>query len=191
MTRVIRPNAMPRRSCPLKAGKDEARASFDCCFEFEEGELHRQQLKELMWEEMRRYHPEQGPWKKEPPSDRSQSSPTTETPSTVASRWVGPPVASRGENIVGGRGLASHALAPLWAGLVYGVDEKEIQRWVVRIPLASPGMSLASVRDSCAPRCAIRCIVPPGRLAGLLRLSDLADCLSRCRESSAVNSITP
>lgn len=37
--------------------------NFEFCFSFEAEEPSKHRLQELMWEEMRRYHPEQGPWK--------------------------------------------------------------------------------------------------------------------------------
>lgn len=47
----------------IQATKDEPVANFEFCFSFEEEEPSKHRLQELMWEEMRRYHPEQGPWR--------------------------------------------------------------------------------------------------------------------------------
>ncbi|CAM9516601.1 unnamed protein product [Ectocarpus sp. 13 AM-2016] len=44
-------------------GNDEPSADFEFCFAFEEEVPTKHRLQELMWEEMRRYHPEQGEWK--------------------------------------------------------------------------------------------------------------------------------
>ncbi|CAM9282119.1 unnamed protein product, partial [Sphacelaria rigidula] len=38
--------------------EDEPALNSECCFKFEEEKLSRHRLQELMWEEMRRYHPE-------------------------------------------------------------------------------------------------------------------------------------
>ena len=46
-----------------QAAKEEPSAKFEFCFGFEEEEPRKHRLQELMWEEMRRFHPEQGPWK--------------------------------------------------------------------------------------------------------------------------------
>lgn len=46
-----------------QAAQDEPVANFEFCFAFEAEEPSKHRLQELMWEEMRRYHPEQGPWK--------------------------------------------------------------------------------------------------------------------------------
>lgn len=47
----------------MQAAKDEPVANFEFCFAFEAEEPSKHRLQELMWEEMRRYHPEQGEWK--------------------------------------------------------------------------------------------------------------------------------
>ena len=47
----------------VQAAKEEPVANFEFCFAFEAEEPSKHRLQELMWEEMRRYHPEQGPWK--------------------------------------------------------------------------------------------------------------------------------
>lgn len=47
----------------VQATQDEPVANFECCFAFEAEEPSKHRLQELMWEEMRRYHPGQGPWK--------------------------------------------------------------------------------------------------------------------------------
>lgn len=46
-----------------QAAKEEPIADFEFCFAFEAEEPSKHRLQELMWEEMRRYHPEQGPWR--------------------------------------------------------------------------------------------------------------------------------
>ncbi|CAM9476144.1 unnamed protein product [Pylaiella littoralis] len=45
------------------AVNDEPIANFEFCFAFEAEEPSKHRLQELMWGEMRRYHPEQGAWK--------------------------------------------------------------------------------------------------------------------------------
>lgn len=57
-----------------KAAKEESIASFEFCFGFEAEEPRKHRLQELMWEEMRRFHPEQGPWKGEKDSPAKAAS---------------------------------------------------------------------------------------------------------------------
>lgn len=57
-----------RRPIPMhvgveQAGKEEPTANFEFCFAFEAEEPSKHRLQELMWEEMRSFHPEQGPWR--------------------------------------------------------------------------------------------------------------------------------
>eukprot|EP00903_Cladosiphon_okamuranus_P009256 g8832.t1 len=47
----------------LHAAKEEPVADFEFCFAFEAEEPSKHRMQELMWEEMRRYHPEQGVWR--------------------------------------------------------------------------------------------------------------------------------
>ncbi|CAM9149335.1 unnamed protein product, partial [Hapterophycus canaliculatus] len=47
----------------LHAVKEEPVANFEFCFAFESEVPSKHRLQDLMWEEMRRYHPEQGPWR--------------------------------------------------------------------------------------------------------------------------------
>lgn len=52
-----------RDGAHLQAAKEEPVADFEFCFAFEAEEPSKHRMQELMWEEMRRYHPEQGPWR--------------------------------------------------------------------------------------------------------------------------------
>ncbi|CAM9374428.1 unnamed protein product, partial [Ectocarpus fasciculatus] len=61
-------------------GSDEPSADFEFCFSFEAEVPTKHRLQELMWEEMRRYHPEQGKWKGK-----------TRPPAAAAAKLIGSP----------------------------------------------------------------------------------------------------